>query len=53
MVLYRIRVLLCPDCSKHLLAFGVAYFVLKHAAGVTVYDVSELHVLGLDNARNK
>ncbi|MEK6962988.1 MAG: hypothetical protein AABX70_01080 [Nanoarchaeota archaeon] len=43
----------CADCSKHVLAFGLAEFVLKHAEGYTVYGAEEFNRLSLENQRKR
>lgn len=39
----------CPDCSKHVIAFGIKEFVLKHAQGYVAYSAQELNELSLQN----
>ncbi len=41
----------CADCSKHILAFGLTGFVLKHAEGYTVYGTEEFTRLSLENRK--
>ena len=39
----------CYQCSKHLVLFGLAEFVLKHREGYTLYSIQEFNQLSLDN----
>ena len=43
----------CADCSKHILDFGLAGFVLKHVEGYTVYGAEEFNRLSLENQRKR
>ena len=41
----------CGECSKHVLTFGIADFVLKHEEGFTVYDAHEFNYLSINAKR--
>ena len=43
----------CADCSRHVIAFGIAEFVLKHNEGYTVYGAYEFNGLSLENQRKR
>lgn len=42
----------CAQCSKHLIEFGIAEFVLRHAEGYTIYTAEELHRLSIEYVKN-
>lgn len=42
----------CYACSKHLVTFGLAEFVLKHEQGYTLYPIREFNQLSLESSRN-
>lgn len=37
----------CGDCSKHVIAFSIAEFVLKHKDGFTLYTAHEFNYLSI------
>jgi len=39
----------CYPCSKHIFAFGIGEFVLKHKKGITIYSSEEFNRLSLEN----
>lgn len=41
----------CYQCSKHLVTFCLAEFVLKHAEGYTLYPIDEFNELSLESSR--
>lgn len=41
----------CYQCSKYLVVFGLAEFVLKHEEGYTLYSIQEFNKLSLESSR--
>jgi len=41
----------CAECSKHIILFGIADFVLKHKEGYTLYTPVELNKLSLNSLK--
>ena len=41
----------CYQCSKHLVAFGLGEFVLKHQEGLTLYPIEEFNRLSLESMK--
>jgi deoxycytidylate deaminase len=41
----------CYQCSKHLVAFGLEEFVLKHEEGYALYSVQEFNRLSLESTK--
>jgi deoxycytidylate deaminase len=43
----------CVDCAKHILAFGIPEFVLKHEEGYSLYSAHEFFRMSLENQNKK